>query len=111
MLKIENQAYFDEVKEFATKHELMPKLQEQLDYLGRYACPEDDNQRTVCYLYADFAPFSFSFTMNIRKKDGSYERFMNGGLIYFGPSEGGVGAPQYSVSLRSSEEARWEIHT
>jgi hypothetical protein len=35
----------------------------------------------------------------------------NGGVIFYAGLESGAGAPQFSVSMDTSGEARWEIHT
>lgn len=88
------------------------QLKSKLDYLGNFACQEDAHA-TRCKLYPDFAPYSFSFTLEKRRPDGSYVTWFNGGLIYHGPHDGGGngGAPTYAVSLAGTTEPRWEIHT
>lgn len=97
-------------------------LDEMLDYLDGYA-EHGDRGRTKCLLYGDFAPFSFGFTMFLREDAGDasrpdqgvgpgYRRWFNGGLIYFGPGESGVGDPQFSVDLGgNTSKHRWTVHT
>jgi len=76
MLKIENQEHFDKVKAFAESTGRMTQLQSKLDYLDTYG----DN--TQCVLGYDFAPHSFSFLMMKRDKQGEYQPWFNGGLIF-----------------------------
>lgn len=40
-----------------------------------------------------------------------YKRWFNGGLIYYGPQENGVGDPQYSVRIGDTSQAGWSINT
>ena len=113
MLDIENQEYLDEVMEFAKQSDQIESLQRQLDYLNGYAIHEDgDPARTKCILYKDSAPYSFGFTMMMRKEPADeYKQWFQGGLIYHGNHDGfGDGtAPTFSVSL--SKTQGWEIHT
>ena len=102
------QAHFDNVKVFAERRGLTEKLQVRLDWLGDYAC-HGDTGKTKCILYRDFAPYSFEFVMLIRNKKGEYERWFNGGLIYFGKGDTGVDT-QLSVRFDNSGED-FEIHT
>lgn len=113
MLEIseETQRYVDEVKTFAESVGALAKLQKQLDYLDTYA-EHEDRGRTLCVLYKDFAPNSFSFVMNIRPKGGGeYAFWYNGGLICYPPGDSGVGAPQFSVNLTTSDEYEWHVNT
>jgi hypothetical protein len=89
------------------------QLESKLSYLEHYR-----NDTCVCELFSDSTPHSFYFNLlGPAKDDGSRERWFNGGLIYFGPHETGVGGPQYSVSLAGAtggaeaNTARWEVHT
>jgi len=110
MLVIECPDHLAAVRAFADRHDLTSKLQAQLDYLGNYAC-HGDPERTRCRLFSDRAPQSFSFLLERCKADGTYEPMLHGGMIFYGPADGGTGAPQFSVSLGGEEGARWEIHT
>jgi len=56
-------------------------------------------------LSKDFAPFSFFFSL---RKEG--QRDFCGGMIYYGPGEGGSGSPQFSVRIGEQVE-EWTIHT
>ena len=82
---------------------------ERLNYLGGFADHEGKGL-TKCILYTDFSPLSFEFTMLKKDASGEYRRWFNGGLIYFGRGENGVGSPQFSVRLVTDTEG-WSIHT
>ena len=85
-------------------------LEEQLSYLEHFA-----GDTCECELSKDFAPWSFSFVLYKVLEGQERRRWFNGGLIYYGPRESGVGAPQLSVSLNvftdAGAKARWEVHT
>jgi hypothetical protein len=103
--------YLESVKAFAERTGQTEKLQEQLDYLGGYAC--NDGRQTRCLLYRDSSPQSFAFMMQIKREtdpDESYRDWFNGGLLYYGVGEDGVSDPQFSVRLDSSSQG-WEVHT
>jgi hypothetical protein len=113
MLNTEHcEEYLAEVRAAADEMgpEWRQKLEEQLEYLGSYACHDDPGQ-TRCDLTKDFAPLSFYFLMQRRQKDGSYKTWFNGGLIFHGPHDrgGDGGAPTYSVNLCGSHG--WSVHT
>jgi len=110
MIEIQNQEHFDKIKAFAESTGRMKQLQEKLDYLGTYA----DHERkglTKCVLGYDFAPYSFSFLMMKKDDNGEYQRWFNGGLIYFSAGDSGVGMPQLSVRIGDISESNWSIHT
>ncbi len=116
MLQIECEEYLQSVREAADKLGLRENLEEYLTDLETYACPLGEDQNVVdltytrCVLWKDFAPFSFYFIMEKKQKDGSYARWFNGGMIFYGAGETGVGAPQYSCRLGSTK-AGWSINT
>lgn len=115
MLETKDHEHLKEVRAFAQRVGAAARLQRWLDYLDTYA-ENDDRGRTRCLLHKDFAPNSFYFLMEVRKPDGTYERWFNGGLIYYGPGETGVGEPQFSVSLTRTVGGEapahdWEVHT
>ena len=105
--------YLDEVKASpqAQAIEGSASLQKMLDYLASYA-DHDENGRTRCVLYRDFAPLSFAFTMEVRKSpEDEYEYWFNGGLIFHGPHDNGGdgGFPTLSVNLNPTDG--WSVHT
>jgi hypothetical protein len=110
MLNIQCEEYLAKVREEADKIGMRAKLEEQLAYLDGYAGRDE----TRCDLYKDFAPLSFGFTMYKKSKSGPFEgeylRWFNGGCIYYGPTDMGVGEPQLSVRLVAGE-AGWSINT
>lgn len=113
MLSIQNQEHFAKVKAFAESVGAQAELQKQLDYLATYAC-HDDPERTRCHLMADFAPHSFTFTMEKRSSDGAeYTYWFNGGLIYRGPGQPLDGsAPALTVDISPSNKTHdWSVHT
>ncbi len=100
----------------------------------RESYPFDENfpleltgtEKTRCLLYKDFAPYSFYFEIQTRKMDcgvkpggekgtpfwtGTWQRYMNGGLIFHGPHDNGGdgGPPTFSVNLSPTDG--WSIHT
>jgi hypothetical protein len=98
---------------FAEKRGIVPKLAREMEYLDKYA-ENGERGRTKCVLMHDFAPHSFYFDMYI-KKDGEYEHWFNGGCIYYGEGDTGVGGPQFSVRLEAATGGEapegWSIHT
>lgn len=95
-----------------------------VECLHRFACDEKDPDRTFCWLFEDFAPYSFTFLMHRRSAPTEpYKAWFNGGLIYSGPGLGSDrkqvvskgGAPSFAVSLDpvcvSGREHRWSVHT
>ena len=101
MLVVKCEEHLSKVKAFAEQRGLVKQLQDKLDYLDTYA----GREATECFLYQDFAPYSFEFVM----MKGN-ERWFNGGCIYFGAGDNGVGEPQFSVRIGDSSEG-WSIHT
>ena len=106
MLVDKTNGKLDEVKEFAAKVGKSEQLQKELDYLANYS-----DRETRCLLFTDFAPQSFQFTMEVKNKDGEWEYWFNGGLIFHGAHDGhGSGAaPTFSVTLTPTDG--WSIHT
>lgn len=99
--------YLKETVEFAQEIEKIDDLKDKLEYLGTYG-----NRNTRCKLSKDFAPYSFSFLMEIQKpKEKGWSPYFNGGLIYHGEHDGGGdgGRPSYSVNLEKKHG--WTVHT
>lgn len=109
-LDIRCEEHLAKTKEFAKKVGKMDNLQQRLDYLANYACPENDPEHTKCELMHDFAPHSFYFNMLVKKKDtGEYVHWFNGGLIWHGPGSSGGSYPTLSVNLGPNDG--WSVHT
>ena len=103
MLIIKDQAHYDKVMDFAESAGLVKELVAQLEWLTKYSyC----GLRTRVDLYSDFAPNSFYWTMEAEKKDGTWGRVMNGGLIWHASGQ----YPDLTVSLESNP-GNWSIHT
>lgn len=79
MLVVKCKEHYEEVKEFARSIDKIDQLQNKLDYLGGYG----ENVETCCFLYKDFAEYSFYFEMHIQ---GRF--WFNGGVIYHGDETG-----------------------
>lgn len=120
MLVVKCEEYLAKVREFAKSVGLLDQLERQLEYLGTYACHEENgSDYTRCELYSDFAPHSFSFCMFVKdktKREGKqydkdgYTFWFSGGCIYNGPSCPGDGSfPTLSVSIEKRHG--WGIHT
>ena len=104
--------FLDEVKAKAKERGCLEALEKQLDYLGSYGCSEDP-EYSQCVLMRDFAEMSFSFTMLCKSKDikGTYQYWFSGGMLFY-PGKGKPSVPdQLSVSLSTSDEDHWEVHT
>ena len=74
----------EEIKEFAESRGILEKLEFELNYLHNYG-----QQETRCLLFTDFAPHSLAFTMQVKNRNGEWERWFNGGLIFRETEEGG----------------------
>ena len=65
----------EKARAFAKALGVEDNLQSRLDYLGAYACQDQDgaidSKRTKCYLGADFAPHSFYFKVHRLQPDGT----------------------------------------
>jgi hypothetical protein len=120
MLRVDESAQkrLEQARAFADKVGAREELEAQLNYLSTYA--NGNGTDTVCVLFNDFAPHSFEFVMLRVVTEGEEKkekRWFNGGLIYFGPGESGVSAPQFSVSLDGcfgtgkGNQHRWSVHT
>lgn len=109
MLEIKNQEHLDEVKVFAEKIGKLEQLQSKLDWLDNFG----DRESTRVELRSDIGG-GLSFVFDVYGRDprtGFIDKFrFNGGLIFYDKGDSGVGAPQFSVRLDSSE-CGWEIHT
>lgn len=94
--------HWEKVREFAMRTGRCASLQRSLDRLQHIAKNVDGQ----VYLGADFAPYSFVFSIEAPGWCG-----LNGGLIFHGAHDnGGDGsAPTYSVNL--SPQDGWSIHT
>ena len=110
MLHIENQDHFDAVMLFAAEHGLQHKFGDRIKYLSTYA-EHGDVGKTRCRLGWDFAPQSFSFTMEKRQGDGEYVYWFNGGLIFHQANSNGVENPVLSVRVGAHLESDWGVHT
>jgi hypothetical protein len=90
-------------------------LKHCLDWLDGYAEGDGVERirgRTRCTLYYDSAPGSFGFTIAKRNAGGEYERWMNGGLLYHGPTTGwGEGADRPVFAVTMEQVHGWQIHT
>lgn len=100
MLIVKDEEHLKKVKEFAAKRGLLEKLEEELARLDNWF-----GAKLKTTLFPDFAPHSFFFILEDAKGV-----VMNGGLIYFGPGDTGIGGPQYSVRLGETTEG-WSVHT
>lgn len=120
--------YLREVLEFAIRNDVAHKLLEKLAFLSNYgngpgpifgrdqtgeqlawALTNANPNGSVCQLYPDSAPHSFTFVM--LNKDGS--RWFNGGLIYSGPGQrldGGFPALTVGIGIDDSVHG-WSVHT
>ncbi len=114
MLEVKCEDYLKSVRKFAQETGQVDKLQDRLNYLARFACdpanPSGALEATKCVLFKDSAPNSFLFDMLKKGSDSKYRFWFNGGLIYYGQNDSGVGAPQFSVRVSGSDSG-WEINT
>ncbi len=97
--------YLETVRENARKMGLSSQLERQLDYLATYG-----GRGLQCILGKDFSPQSFDFALYLPGAKDDRKFFMNGGLIYQGPSCPADGSfPSLTVSLASG--TGWFCHT
>ena len=94
--------YLEKVLEFAERRQITDKLVRRLEYLNNYA----GDRSQGCRVYKDAFP-SFGFDM-LDREGGCW---FNGGCIYYGPGETGVGGPQFSVRIGSDLDEDWSINT
>ena len=111
MLDIQCEEYLAEVRKKADELKLRESLEGKLAYLDTFA-EETGRERghTRCRLWADSAPLSFYFVMEVKDATGEYKRWFNGGCIFYGSQDSGVGAPQFSVRMQTGKSG-WEINT
>lgn len=108
--------HFDEVVKFAKQTNQLHQLCRQIEYLGMYGDSVESRartgrHRTACSLYKDFAPYSFTFLMQVWNEERqAYTTWFNGGLIYQGPGLPTDGSfPSLTVSLHNNQG--WFVHT
>lgn len=109
---ITNQEHYDKVVTEVKAHPdaacLLPKLEEQLDYLRNFSCskPGANDGRFNVELGWDFAKWSFS-VLWVSKASG--KPAFHGGLIFHPGSTG----PDSSLSMElcPSDEPHWSVHT
>jgi hypothetical protein len=131
----EAKKYLEDVRAFADRRgpEIRAKLESKIQYLTEFGGHRDgelvDPSRFVVIIIPDSAPFSFSIGWYKRKESlgttqipiekfadlktrGSfYDFYMNGGMIYYGPGDNGVGGPQFSVRSGSEKDEDWSVNT
>lgn len=107
------QKYLEDVKASAKARGCLEKLEKQLAYLDTYGCSQDPTY-SKCNMMKDIGgSMSFAFTMLSKSKDtpGTWEYWFEGALIFYAGA-GKPGVPnQFSVSLDTTNEDRWEVHT
>lgn len=115
------QARFNEIMQFAAKHDLLGQLIDTLHHLSNYANAEgcmydkEKGKNTCCTLYPDWAPLSMRIRMEYTEDwDGTagiWKCLYTGGLVYQGPDQPADGSgPSFTVSL-NSEKVGWYVHT
>jgi hypothetical protein len=102
----------EQVRDFARSIRLSEQLERQLGYLADYGRNGDRPSRQ-CVLSYDFALHSFSFAhywLPDSTGDGKRQLWLNGGLIYSGPTSPGDGSfPALTVNLHNG--IGWICHT
>jgi len=92
MLEIRCQERFDAVSKFAKENNCHEAFQETLNYLSNYYNRDVAGDQTICTLFPDFAPQSFTFEMCKLVNGNRVSRF-GGGMIYW------------------DDEKKWTVHT
>lgn len=117
VINADDAEYFGGVMTQAVKLGLINQFLKQLQWLSEYAnrpgCMYDceDGKNTRCKLFKDFAPLSFTFSIEKTTDNVNWEHWFNGGLIYQGPSCPADGSfPSLTVSLNSTKHG-WFAHT
>ncbi len=118
-LEINCGEYFEETESFARESGQLEQFHGRLEYMAHGHQSDEElalfggniaDYRVV--LFSDFAPHSFAFEMQYKKKEeDEWEFFMNGGLIYHGSHDGhgSGGAPTFSVTMDKADG--WRVHT
>jgi hypothetical protein len=101
----------NKARELADSLGCRKQLESKIDYLENYGegyemVDRFQPPRTLCKLYADFAPHSFFFLMQALGSDGKYRDLFSGGLIYHPRS----GDASFSVTI-DADTPCWQIHT
>jgi hypothetical protein len=93
----------DEIRTFATAHDLLESFNNTFSRLETYSA-----KGYTVTLYSDFAPLSMEFS--ITKND---KLILYGGFIFHGPHDGygNGGAPTFSVCIDPDDKPGWRIHT
>lgn len=112
MLKIVDRKYYEDVVMQAAKLGVIEALDEVIGYCDKYGGKDELGKDRYQFILLPDRRMSFNFI--VRKNDQDEEMVINGGVIYYGPYEDGISAPQFSVSLATKHElssARWEVHS
>ncbi len=93
----------DEIRTYATEHDLLESFKETFSRLENYS----DKGYSVT-LYSDFAPLSMEFSITHENK-----LILYGGFIFHGTHDGfgNGGAPTFSVCIDPDDKPGWRIHT
>ena len=117
MIEVQAKDELKKIINFAIDNDCLDKLLNQLQYLSSYGSgtPDFIPGSIKCVLHHDFAPMSMSFEM-LTKKDGEWDVWFNGGLIYSGPGNPSDGrAPSLTMSLDADAHVgnkhMWSVHT
>ena len=76
---------FAEVRSWAWMQgpEVFANFLKKVEYLANYGCTEDEPDRVLCYVARDgSSETDLSFCWHRKQADGTYARWMNGGMIY-----------------------------
>lgn len=106
MIEDRTEGHLEEVRAFAEKVGKRDQLENRLAYLGNYS-----QEPTRCLLFKDWAPQSFAFQMQTKNKNGEWQHWFHGGLIFHGSHDGygSGGMPTLSCCLTPTDG--WSVHT
>jgi hypothetical protein len=105
MLDDKSNGGLDKIKAFAEETGRSEQLQEKLDYLANYGA-----QETRCVLFHDSSPQCLTFHMH-QKRDGEWEYWFSGGLIFYNAGDAGSAAPQFSTRISDIDKSGWSVNT
>lgn len=95
-----------DARAFSVSRGIGANFEQQLKYLEGYG--GSSNRVT---LYKDGRRnFYFQIERKIPEED-EWEVILEGGLIYYGKGDTGVGAPQFSVRLGNEDREEWRVNT
>ena len=103
MITDKSNGRLDQIKSYATEHDLLENFNQTFSRSESYA-----NKGYDVTLYSDFAPLSMEFSIYDTER-----MILYGGFIFHGSHDGfgNGGTPTFSVCIDQDNKPGWRIHT